>query len=141
MVELFLTNSYLTSSIYASFDVYTGKEPTFREHSVPLEKIFQPGQQDFKEGAEHGEDHPSIDHLDISRTWKRLVDTHVAERTIYYMCVYICNAIDNIIKITYNVAITSIAVRLTWTTISKYSSMKLLIIWLTYVNIAVGSVT
>ena len=98
-----------------------------------MEKIFQPGQQDFKEGTEHGEDHPSIDHLDISRAWKRLVDAHVAERTIY--------SIDNIIKITYNVAITSIAVRLTWTTISKYSSMKLLIIWLTNVNIAVGSVT
>ena len=98
-----------------------------------MEKIFQPGQQDFKEGTEHGEDHPSIYHLDISRAWKRLVDAHVAERTIY--------SIDNIIKITYNVAITSIAVRLTWTTISKYSSMKLLIIWLTNVNIAVGSVT
>ena len=140
MIILFLTNSYLTSSIYASFDVYTGKEPTFREHSVPLEKIFQPGQQDFKEGTEHGEDHPSIDHLDISRAWKRLVDAHVAEG-ITHIHVYIRNAIDNIIKITYNVAITSIAVRLTWTTISKYSSMKLLIIWLTNVNIAVGSVT
>ena len=136
VIELFLTNSYLTSSISASL----GKEPTFREHSVPLEKIFQPGQQDFKEGAEHGEYHPSIDYLDISRAGKRLVDAHVAERTIH-ICMYICNAVENIIKITYNVAITSIAVRLTWTTISKYSSMKLLIIWLTNVNIAVGSVT
>ena len=86
VIELFVTNSYLTSSISASL----GKEPTFREHSVPLEKIFEPGQQDFKEGTEHGEDHPSIDHLDISRAWKRLVDAHVAERTIHtYVCIYV----------------------------------------------------
>ena len=62
--------------------MYTGKEPTFREHSVPLEKIFQPGQQDFKEGTEHGENHPSVDHLDISRAGKRLVEAHVTGWTV-----------------------------------------------------------
>ena len=95
VIELFVTNSYLTSSISASL----GKEPTFREHSVPLEKIFEPGQQDFKEGAEHGEDHPSIDHLDISRAWKRLVDAHVAERTIHMYGIFLHSYRGGVLKL------------------------------------------
>ena len=44
-------------------------------------------------------------------------------------------------KYTHNVAITSKAVKLTWMTMSKYSSMNLFIIWLTKINVVVGRFT
>ena len=44
-------------------------------------------------------------------------------------------------KLTHNVVTTSMTVRLTWTTMSRYFSVNLFTIWLKDTNIAVGRVT
>ena len=52
-------------------------KPTLCRNNSHLVKIFEPDKQDFGEGANHGEDHPDVDHLDVRGAGKCL--THPNE--------------------------------------------------------------
>ena len=55
---------------------------TLYQNIIPLGYIFQPQKQDFGEWANHGKDHPYIDHLDVRGAWKCLTDSNETERMI-----------------------------------------------------------
>ena len=105
---------------------------TFHEHSLGLVRIFEADKQSLCKGVDHGEDHPYLNQLDVGGGWESLADSKKTETFTFFKMLS---------KSTHNVARTSMTVRLTWTTMSRYSSVKRFTIWLKKISIAVGRFT
>ena len=74
---------------------------------------------DLKEEEHHGDDHPDVNHLYIGGGWQSLGDAYEAEKMFLKKTFNF---------ISYNVASTRSAVKLTCITMSTYSSAKTLLI-------------
>ena len=71
LLEYELNVNYVFSApLHAIFLMPYTLNATLLRYIVPLEYIFQPDAQNLEEGAHHCEDHPDVDHLDVSRAWK-----------------------------------------------------------------------